>query len=194
MSDKRKKDKFAAKREQRRLRQLNEEGRLVSGVELPRGAVLADQSQQVPNNSYSPPPDYYIDIEFTCRECGRHEVWTAKQQKWYYEVAKGLLYATAVRCRECRRKPAEQHTGRGDPNPIKHEGSLMKHVRRKIEPSLVEAGFQFDGKSASADSPSAWLDYSRPGLILSCFFDSFDCGSDERSECVHIISEYGIVR
>ena len=34
----------------------------------------------------------------------------------------------------------------------------MKHLRREIEPSLVEAGFQFDGKSASADSPSAWLD------------------------------------
>ena len=108
MSDKRKKRKFAAKRKQRRLKQLAENGRLVDGVELPRGAVPADKSQQVPNDSYSPPPDYYVDIEFTCKDCGRQEVWTAKQQKWYYEIAKGSLYAKAVRCRECRNKTKEQ--------------------------------------------------------------------------------------
>ncbi|MCA9221639.1 MAG: zinc-ribbon domain containing protein, partial [Planctomycetales bacterium] len=32
------------------------------------------------------------------------QVWSAQQQKWYYEVAKGSLYATAIRCRECRQK------------------------------------------------------------------------------------------
>lgn len=104
MSDKRKKHKFAAKREQRRLNKLAEQGRVADGVELPRAAVAADISQQVPNNSYSPPPDHYVDLEFTCKDCGRHEVWTAKQQKWYYEVAKGSLFATAVRCRECRNR------------------------------------------------------------------------------------------
>ena len=115
MSDKRKKQKFAAKREQRRLKQepqrlkqLAEQGRLVNGVELPLGAVPADKSQQVPNNSYSPPPEYYVDIEFICEDCGRQEVWTGEQQKWYYEVAKGSLYATAVRCRDCRNKITDQ--------------------------------------------------------------------------------------
>jgi hypothetical protein len=104
VSDKRKIHKFAAKREQRRKQELLAEGRLIDGVELPRGAVLADKSAQVPNNSYSPPPDYYVDQEFTCKECGRREIWTAAQQKWYYEVAKGSLYAKAVRCSECRMK------------------------------------------------------------------------------------------
>ena len=80
----------------------------MNGVELPLGAVAADKSQQPPNNSYSPPPDYYVDIEFTCKDCGSQEVWTAEQQKWYYEVAKGSLYATAVRCRDCRNKIKEQ--------------------------------------------------------------------------------------
>ncbi|MCB9940217.1 MAG: zinc-ribbon domain containing protein [Planctomycetaceae bacterium] len=104
VSDKRKKKKFAEKREQRRLKRLADEGRLVNGKEVPLGAVLADQSQQVPNRSYSPPPTYYVDVEFTCCDCGRDEVWTARQQKWYYEVAKGSLFATAIRCRGCRNK------------------------------------------------------------------------------------------
>jgi len=30
------------------------------------------------------------------------EVWTAEQQKWYYEEAKGSIHAKAVRCRNCR--------------------------------------------------------------------------------------------
>ena len=70
--------------------------------------MAADQSQQVPNNSYDPPQKYYTDIEFTCRDCGSKEVWSAQQQKWYYEVAKGSLYGTAIRCRECRDKIKKQ--------------------------------------------------------------------------------------
>lgn len=30
---------------------------------------------------------YYIDKRFTCAKCGTEEVWTAAQQKWWYEVA-----------------------------------------------------------------------------------------------------------
>jgi len=78
----------------------------VYGSGIPPGAVAADQSRQVvPGNSYDPPvKPYYVDIEFTCRDCGRRKIWTARQQKWYCEVACGSLYNTAVRCRECRRK------------------------------------------------------------------------------------------
>ena len=71
---------------------------------IPRGAVAADRSQQVPNNSYDAPPTYYVDLEFKCCDCKTLETWTGKQQKWYYEVAKGALYASAVRCRACRDK------------------------------------------------------------------------------------------
>ncbi|MCU0714476.1 MAG: zinc-ribbon domain-containing protein [Pirellula sp.] len=71
---------------------------------IPTGAVAADTSKQVPNNSYDPPPNWYIDKPFTCCECGREDVWTAQQQKWYYEVAKGSLFATATHCRECRNR------------------------------------------------------------------------------------------
>jgi hypothetical protein len=53
-------------------------------------------------------PEYYKDLEFRCRDCGSLEVWTAKQQKWWYEEAKGHLDSTAIRCRPCRRKEQER--------------------------------------------------------------------------------------
>jgi hypothetical protein len=138
---------------------------------IPQGAVTADPSQQVPNNSYSPPPLFYVDKDFDCVDCGRNETWTARQQKWYYEVAKGSLYATAVRCAACRRIHAAQRQVQGDPNPIKHIGSLMKHIRSNIEPELFKKGFQLEGRHAGSASTTAWLDYVRPGLSLRCLFD-----------------------
>lgn len=64
--------------------------------------ILADLSKQASNNSYGPPTEYR-DTEFNCRDCGKAEVWTAKQQQWWYEVAKGPIQAGAIRCQECRR-------------------------------------------------------------------------------------------
>ena len=78
---------------------------------IPRDAIAADLSEQAPNNSYGPPL-YYVDYEFTCVDCGCVQVWTAAQQQWWYEVAKGSIYAGAKRCRPCRaarRAQAEQN-------------------------------------------------------------------------------------
>jgi hypothetical protein len=65
-----------------------------------------------PNNSYGAPDfvyrGYYVDRPFRCIDCGKEEVWTGTQQKWWYEVAKGFAYSTAVRCRMCRRKKRQQ--------------------------------------------------------------------------------------
>jgi hypothetical protein len=85
------------------LESLRRQGRVVGGVVIPQGAVPANVEQQAPNNSYSPPL-YYVDKPFRCVDCGKEEVWTAHQQKWYYEVAKGSIYGTAIRCRSCRQK------------------------------------------------------------------------------------------
>ncbi len=72
---------------------------------------LVDRSKLAPNGSYDD-PDYvirghYVDIPFSCRDCGKAEVWTAQQQKWWYEVAQGGVWTTARRCRPCRRKAKE---------------------------------------------------------------------------------------
>ena len=100
-SNKQKRAILKQKRSERHRKKLAAEGRLVRGHEIPRGSVAADVSQQSPNNSYST-RYFYIDQPFVCVDCGVEEVWTATQQKWYYEVAKGPIYGRAVRCRNCR--------------------------------------------------------------------------------------------
>lgn len=142
-----------------------------AGPALPPGAVLADVSQQVPNNSYSGQPAFYVDREFVCVDCGRHETWTAGQQKWYYEVAKGSLYGNAIRCRTCRAKYREKNSGRGDPNPIKHLGTVIKRIRIAIEPAIVAAGFKRVRTQKASVLLPAPLEYSRPGLVLRCGFE-----------------------
>ena len=46
--------------------------------------------------------DFFEDIGFTCRDCGAEAVWTAADQKWWFEVAGGSLYSRAARCATCR--------------------------------------------------------------------------------------------
>lgn len=99
MSDKRKemapKEKRSARREKKKRREI---AKLVEDGKL----IEADVSQQTPS-CYST-KDYYKNIEFKCSDCGAEEVWKAKDQKWYYEVVKGPIYARPKRCRACRKK------------------------------------------------------------------------------------------
>ncbi|MEE4380083.1 MAG: zinc-ribbon domain-containing protein [Candidatus Competibacteraceae bacterium] len=71
---------------------------------LPLGAVAANHQELSHNNTYGLLPFFYIDKPFTCRDCGSEEVWTAKQQKWWYEIAKGHIDSFAIRCRPCRKR------------------------------------------------------------------------------------------
>jgi hypothetical protein len=78
--------------------------------EVPNDCIPADLSQQAPNNSYSP-PTFYRDCEFFCVDCGSREIWTAEQQKWWHEVAKGSIYSGANRCQACRATRRAAHRG-----------------------------------------------------------------------------------
>jgi hypothetical protein len=69
---------------------------------LPVGAVPADALALAHNNTYGLLPLFYLDRPFVCRDCGAAEVWTAKQQKWWYETAQGNIDSIAIRCRSCR--------------------------------------------------------------------------------------------
>lgn len=71
---------------------------------LPAGRIEADLTKRAPHNTYGGAPLFYEDMLFTCTDCGKEEVWTAKQQQWWYEIAKGPIYSRAVRCRACRAK------------------------------------------------------------------------------------------
>ena len=70
--------------------------------QIPRGAIPAEPSLLLHDGTYGQRPRYYADHAFTCIECGASEVWTAAQQKWWYEVAKGKIASRANRCRACR--------------------------------------------------------------------------------------------
>jgi hypothetical protein len=89
-----------------------------------------------PNNSYGAPDfvyrGYYVDRPFRCVNCGKEEVWTGTQQKWWYEVAKGFVYTTAIRCRLCRRKKRAQ----SDESRRVHLEGLERKARRKREGSI----------------------------------------------------------
>jgi hypothetical protein len=78
----------------------------------PLDAVNCNPGLLVPNNSYGTPEfvqrGFYIDVPFTCVSCGKEEVWTPSQQKWWYEVARGDTRTSANRCRNCRRKERER--------------------------------------------------------------------------------------
>ena len=97
---------------------------------LPAGAIAADIRQQAPNNSYSLPPQFYVDRPFTCRDCGAEEVWTAEQQKWWYEVAKGPIFSIAVRCRPCRKIERDR---KAEARRIHLEGIAQKLARQQAK-------------------------------------------------------------
>jgi hypothetical protein len=54
-------------------------------------------------NTYGSLPGFYLDTPFTCRKCGKREIWKAKDQKWYYEEAKGHIDAIAIECHACHK-------------------------------------------------------------------------------------------
>jgi hypothetical protein len=78
---------------------FNSSGQREPGVEPANREILSRH-----NNTYGPLPERYLDRAFMCRDCGEQQVWTAKQQKWWYEVAHGHIDSVAVRCLPCRRK------------------------------------------------------------------------------------------
>jgi Probable zinc-ribbon domain len=77
-----------------------------------RGQVLVNVENLRPTNSYGTPDfvkrEFYVDRPFHCKDCGKPEIWTASQQKWWYESAKGDVWTVAIRCRPCRRRERER--------------------------------------------------------------------------------------
>jgi hypothetical protein len=88
--------------------------------------IKADLSKQTPNNSYSPPL-YYEDKRFKCRDCGAECVWTAEQQKLWYEEWGGPVQSTAIRCRACRQRLRRQKLEQKD---HMREMALKKGAKR----------------------------------------------------------------
>lgn len=110
------------KRAGKKLVQIKSTGNLQY---LPIGAVLADQTMLPYTGSYSPMPLYYVDKPFVCKDCGVEQVWTAEQQKWWYEVARGNINSTAIRCRDCRHKEQQR---KAEARHIHLQGLMVKSL------------------------------------------------------------------
>jgi len=147
---------------------------------IPRDAIEADLGQQAPNNSYSS-KTYYQDYEFTCVDCGIPQVWTAEQNKWWYEVAKGPTFSVAVRRRACRN--ALRAAGGGNRRrplteglkPMRTIGAFLKRVRELLDPILLAAGYSFSARSDPRCDQylfNAWVDYCRGPKVISLALDS----------------------
>ncbi len=104
-------------------------------VDRPIGAVVVTPALLRPTTSYGIPAfaqrGYYLDRPFQCRDCGTAEVWTAEQQRWWYEVAQGDVWTTAVRCRTCRQQERER---KAEARRIHLEGLTLKRERLPARP------------------------------------------------------------
>jgi hypothetical protein len=142
--------------------------------------VAVNRSQLAEQDGYREPDfvqrGYYIDKEFLCQSCGEPQTWTAAQQKWWYEVAKGGVFATARLCRPCRRREQDRRAepARGDPNPYKNASLLLARVRTDIEPELLKAGFAEVGRNNRNARRRLFIDYGFSDGLFSVSWDNHD--------------------
>ena len=92
--------------------------------------VLVDFSKLMANNSYGLSAfamrGYYVDTPFICRDCGAACVWTAEQQRWWYETIGGSQDAIAKRCRPCRQRERQR---KDLARQVSQAGLLRKQAR-----------------------------------------------------------------
>ena len=144
---------------------------------LARG-VAVDPSKLAPDGSYDQPDfvnrGYYIDQTFDCEKCGKPQTWTARQQKWWYEVAKGGVWTYASLCRSCKRQEREEwklRGRRGDPSRYKSLGHALAKVRRQIEPRLLDLGYRLKAQPRVNWQDCRFFEYSRPDSLLTIYSD-----------------------
>ena len=101
MSNKRKRQQL----KQNRLDKADQEVAQALEAGLAAGTIIRVDRSKVSSRSVLPTiPEYYRDQWFTCKDCGDDDLWTAKQQRKWYEEQGGEIEAIAIRCRPCRQK------------------------------------------------------------------------------------------
>jgi len=112
-----------------RLRRNAQKARALNArpVDRPVGAEPVTPALLRPTTSYGIPDfvqrGYYQDRPFRCKGCGVEEIWTAAQQRWWYEEAQGDVWTVAVRCRACRQA---ERARKAEARRIHREGLAMK--------------------------------------------------------------------
>lgn len=72
--------------------------------ELPRHAVEGDVARQIYCVAHDVPKYFYVDEQKTCVQCRQSFVFSAEEQKFWYESLQFNFNSTAIRCRNCRRQ------------------------------------------------------------------------------------------
>jgi Probable zinc-ribbon domain len=97
-----------------------------------RGWIPINRTAFAPHNSFDVPDfvqlGYYFDRPFDCMGCNSSEIWTAAQQKWWYEEAKGNLFSIAKLCLPCRH---QEQARRAEARRIHLEGIAAKVAREE---------------------------------------------------------------
>jgi len=130
-SGKQRRAELKTKRKQRKAKQQSLTTR-PQPTPRPLGTAPVNEDSLAPYKSYGAPGyvmrGYYQDVPFRCQGCGKEETWTAAQQKWWYEVAKGYVYSTAKLCRPCRKKAQAR---RAEARRVHLEGIARKKAVRR---------------------------------------------------------------
>ena len=88
------------KRDKKRLASLEKAGRIIQGYEIPKNSLPGDPTKQAHKGGYSPKL-YYQNIHYTCEACKKESIWSAEQQKKYFEMQKGNIYNKPKWCYDC---------------------------------------------------------------------------------------------
>lgn len=75
---------------------------------LPRGAVAGDVEKQV-FCEYYVPKYFYVDETRRCFQCGNEFIFSAREQKYWYETRKFNFHSVPIRCASCRRQRRSEH-------------------------------------------------------------------------------------
>ncbi len=104
---------------------------------LPRGAIRADVHRQQQLGDYDLPIyyyQYYQDSGRVCSQCQRPFVFSAREQRYWYETLGIPLHCTAVRCVQCRRQR----------RTVRALSERIGIARRQVEDSPDNAAVQLD--------------------------------------------------
>lgn len=87
----------------RRWKRMEAQREVASCVRMPAGVLAADMGRlALIHGPHFWHPGYYKDCAYRCRDCGANGVWSARDQKWWYEQVQGSLDSRASRCQSCR--------------------------------------------------------------------------------------------
>lgn len=71
---------------------------------IPPGAVSGNINKQVFSFGFDVPKYYYEDKERKCVQCGENFVFSAKEQKYWFETLQFNFNTEAIRCLSCRKQ------------------------------------------------------------------------------------------